>query len=500
MEWNVMKGEWAMRKMAVVFCLVLFSASVAAQSGKPTITRDLAAKVVTIIRYEPSGKGFPALQVAALDYMRGTYDISRIQALRYFETTPFSDIRLGDIENIVALWYAHWGGDMFYTLLRDYLGILSGRDIDMLESIGKKHLAEQRAREAKERVAEEAQAKREEQARLKAEQERLKKEEEERKKQVELFLRERETKVYPLLKTAPLYAKNEKTLYETINAIIDKYGIKDITFTLTDSCLVDYNGKNKHEVNIQGNTTETQFLADIKAAIEKINFETISVQEPYSKVDYPVTSKSGYRIEYKASVDIENLTVIYKRNDLTLVEGNGPFFRTVGEGIKPSLDQHGKYKLRVTGFQKGNVVEVTTSVLKYKKGNRFFTGIEISGLASNIGVRYVAGMSDIGYSCLGWYASIGRSGDGFKEPEFVGGLNLALSKSMLLYGGVGIVSEKAHTETDQNGVARFYSATSATAVEAGLMYRFNSCYISVSYDYVPAPDRGAINLGFGFSF
>ena len=407
--------------------------------------------------------------------------------------------------------------DGFYLVIKDWFTM---NEIEIIQNYCKQKFEQERKSvQERKRIEEEAERKRrgiEEEAQRKKEEEEAK----QRQIYIDKFLAEREQAVYNLDATHNLYDDNKEKIYSEIERIINNNGIKNISFALADNCIVDYNEKSRHIVQIQG--VEDRILErEIRQAIENLNLATITVKEPYTQEDYTVTSKSEYIIHYKVVTTIEKLTLLKKGEDLILVKGDKLFFNNVQWDIAQNLKRKGKYNVEVTEFQNGNRTSIETSILNYKKGNRFFMGISLSNITENIGPKVTLGVMDINSSIFGLYGSYGRYPNGTSSlqgdlfgSEFLGGVMLSASKAIAFYGGVGVASDYTIIETKKSEIVfpksnfsteieteqrRSTNLQSNFATELGVMFRIKHFYISSDWNYL-INNKQRFSIGCGVIF
>ena len=196
------------------------------------------------------------------------------------------------------------------------------------------------------------------------EREAIEEEARQRKIHVDNFLAEREQKVYKLEQTNSRYNRNRDEIYAVIDAIIKRHNINNLSFTLTNKSIVDYNGNNQHIVQIEG-LSNSDVINEIKQAVENLRFVPLTVIVPHTSEIYPVTSESEYVISHK--VTTEYLKLKKKNDNFILKEGDELFFAGVKPYITNQLKDNGIYKLNVTESQDGNKNNVEVSILKYKK-------------------------------------------------------------------------------------------------------------------------------------
>ena len=441
-----------------------------------TITPRIAERIGLFCYSHPS----PYIRNVCYACLSKEYGIYRTQDLEKAYLSMANNRKMA--QDIIFYLYRFYNGndDWFYGALKNVFTI---DEIEIMENLSRQKLEQEQRAERKRDEAE-------------AEKRRIEEEEEAKRRQnhIDEFLAEREQKIYELDTTQIQYKTNEKLIYIEIGKIMDKNGIKNLSFTLTDSCIIDYNGNSNHAVQIQGISNRV-LAREIKQAVGRINFAAMSAKEPYTQENYPVTSESKYVIPYDVLTKTENLTLLRKKDGLTLIKGNELFFNNVQGNISNDLNRNGKYRVEVTDFQNGNIKDVETSILNYKKANRFFIGMGLSNLSGTIGTKYTLGIADINYSSFGLYISFA----GYSDPnlgDFFGGVVLSASNSIAFYGGVGSVSENVHNHNDQTQPIVIQSNF---ATELGIMLKIKYFFISSDCDYVINNDY-RFSIGCGIIF
>jgi len=396
--------------------------------------------------------------------------------------------------------------DGFYLVIKDWFTM---NEIEIIQNYCKQKLEqEQKAKREIERIEEE--------------QKKQKIEEEARQRQshIEKFLAERQQKIYSLDATQDLYKKNKEQIYSVIWNIVNKNGIKNASFILTNNCIVDYNGKNRHTIKIQG-ISDRLLESEIKRAVENIKFEALIVKEPYTQEDYAVTSESEYIIPYEVATKTEKLTLSKNSEGLNLIKGNELFFNNVKLSIARELKGKGKYKVEVTEFQNGNSTDIKTSISNYKKNNRFFMGISLSNITENVGPKLTIGITDINSSILGLYGSYGRYPNGTSSlkgelfgSEFLGGIVFSASNTIAFYGGLGVASDYEIIEIEKPKILfprsnfstgiepeqhKSINLQSNFATELGIMLRIKYFYISSDWNYL-MNNKQRFSIGCGVIF
>ena len=489
--------------------LIICSFNVKAQ----TITPALAQKIGNFCEFQ-------------LDYNRGSmqaefctrclfnkYNIPMQGLYKAYRSMANNRDMAGDI--VLTIYrYVNGDEDYFFNVLKDWF---STGEIDTMVKFCRPRFAkEQKTERERKRIEEETKRKNEEE-----EAQRRQEEIRQRQNHIDQFLAEREQKIYEL--DATQYEKNKEQIYSIIGNVIIYNKIRNMTFTLTDECVVDYNGKNNHAVEIQG-ISDRSLAREIKKAVENSKFEVMKVIEPYSQESYPVTAKAEYIIPYTVTTTTEKLTLLKNRDGLNLVKGDELFFKNVQGDIVRDLRGKGKYDVVVTELLNGNRKSVGTSVLSFRKSNRFFIGFSGTNITDKVGGKISLGVTDINSSIFGLYGSYGSrsygtdpsTGGSILDENYFGGIVLSVSNIVALYGGLGGVSENKASYTSQDGQAVYYDPKTESYVyytpqtkttvkqsnfstELGIMIRIKHFYISSDWDYV-VNSKQRFNIGCGIIF
>jgi hypothetical protein len=244
-------------------------------------------------------------------------------------------------------------------------------------------LIEEKRREV-ERVAEE---KRREEARIAEEKRREEAriaEEKRKQNAISVFMAERETKVYSVPESEKI--SNEDKIVNVIEKLMENENGKNISFTVTDQCRVDYNGTVHHNVNISGLINPATEAA-LKQNIEYLTLTPVQATEPYTKNQYPVHSEAVYKI----NTTIENkIFKVKKSNVATTIPGSYDYIYRSQIDKLISSGPMGKYKIQIQKNEINGKDYSSGSVLKYR-GTGGPANMFLSVLIAGLGVKPVTG-------------------------------------------------------------------------------------------------------------
>jgi hypothetical protein len=314
-------------------------------------------------------------------------------------------------------------------------------------------LAEQQRREEA-RIAEE---KRKEEERIA--------EEKRRNEAISAFMAERETKVYSLPTSDKL--SNEDKITNVIAKVVQEYYVQNTSFTVTDQCRVDYNGKIHHNINISGLTNPSMESA-IRQDIESLMFTPLQATEPYTKNQYSVHSEAAYNI----STTLENKIFQVKKTNVAItIPGNPDYIYRNQIDNLISHTPMGRYKIQIRKSEINNKDYSSGSVLKYR-GTGGPANMFLSVLVPGLGVKPVTG---------GTKSGLGRTIPTYAFLAVGAGCKLASNSAY----------KKYHAATDQIEMDKYYkSANTLNQVFYGCVAAGGAIWL---YDIIWVAAKGSKN-------